>query len=194
MARHLSGALHGGVPIPSPMSSSRCPHGVSDATRPRDSEGGQIPEPRVLGPGRAAATGALEPAGLSAEGGAPDAAAHGQPGHPAGEGAPRGTMGHQGVPGIHPHPCPPNSSHQPSQSMPGPTCAWRTVPWAQRRHGWMSAWSRRSGTPGPPRSPHHLLSPWWLGTLPHCTAWPEVWGAWRTVVEKGCLERYLTPQ
>lgn len=109
MARHLSGALHGVVPIPTPMTSSRCPHGVSDATRPCDSEGGQIPEPRVPGPGRAAATGALEPAGLSAEGGTPDAAAHGQPGHPTGEGAPRGTMGHQGMPGTHPHLVPPTA-------------------------------------------------------------------------------------
>lgn len=86
----------------------------------------------------------------------------------------------------------PRSYHRPSQSMPGPTCARRTVPWAQPRHGWTSAWSRRSGTLGPPRSPHHLPSPWWPGTRPHCTAWPGVWGAWRTVVEKGCPEQYLT--
>lgn len=96
-------------------------------------------------------------------------------GHP---GAPRGPMGHPGVPCAHPYPvCP--SSHQPSQSTPAPTCARRTVPWARRRHGWMSAWSQHSGTPGPPRSPYHPQSPWWPGTPPRCTAWPEVWGAWR---------------
>lgn len=110
-APRVMGAFHNGLPIPTPMPSSfsRCPHGVSDATRPRDSEGGQIAEPRVPGPGRAAAAGALEPAGLSAEGRAPDTAAHGQPGHPAGEGAPRGTIGHQEVRGAHPHPVPPTA-------------------------------------------------------------------------------------
>lgn len=171
---------HGGVPMPIPalMPSlfSRCPHRVGDAPRPRDSEGGQIPQPGVPGPGRATATGALEPSGLTAEGGAPDAAAHGQPGCAAGEWGTLGCCGHCDVPGAHHPSCPLASSHRPSRSTLGPTSARHKAPWARRKPVWTSVWRLHRGTPGPPRSLRRPVSPWWLGTPPHCTAQPQVWG------------------
>lgn len=101
-------------------------------------------------------------------------------------GAPWGAAGIWWVPSAHHAPCPsPHSSHRPSQSTPGPTSARHTAPWVQHKPGWMSMWRRHSGTLVPLRSPRHQLSPWWPGTLPRCTAQPEVWGGWRTVVEEG---------
>lgn len=165
------------MPVPTLMPSpfSRCPHSVSNATRPCDGEGGQISQPGVPGPGRATAPGALEPTGLTAEGGAPDAAAHGQPGRAAGEWGIPWCCVLQDVSGAHYLLSPLSSSLQPNQSTPGPTSAQHRVPWVRRKLAWTSAWRRHRGTLGPPGSLHRPLSQWWLGTPLRCTARPQVW-------------------